>query len=132
MAILGVTGALAGFAPATAVEGDASGPVAKTDMLGPAQIQLTVDPAQLGPNLMHIYLLDAKSGAQWDRAKEVQIRLVQPEKQISLDVTARKGGPGHYIIDSAVFSAPGTWEVQIAARVSEFDEYAQTIEIPIQ
>ena len=132
VAILGVTGALAGFAPATAVEGDASGPVAKTDMLGPAQIQLTVDPAQLGPNLMHIYLLDAKSGAQWDRAKEVRIRLVQPEKQISLDVTARKGGPGHYIIDSAVFSAPGTWEVQIAARVSEFDEYAQTIEIPIR
>ena len=60
------------------------------------------------------------------------IRLVQPEKQISLDVTARKGGPGHYIIDSAVFSAAGTWEVQIAARVSEFDEYAQTIEIPIR
>ena len=52
--------------------------------------------------------------------------------QIELDVTARKGGPGHYVIDSALLSAEGTWEVQIAARVSEFDEYTRTIEVPIR
>ncbi|MCP9486000.1 MAG: hypothetical protein MSC30_09070 [Gaiellaceae bacterium MAG52_C11] len=47
-------------------------------------------------------------------------------------MTARKGGPGHFIIDSAIFSSDGTWEMQIAARVSEFDEYARTIEVPIR
>ena len=130
-AVLGVTGALAGFAPATATE-ETSGPFAETELIGPAQIQLTVDPARVGPNLMHIYLLDPVSGAQWDRAKEVRVRLVHPEENVELDATARKGGPGHYIIDSAIFTVDGTWEVRIAARVSEFDEYAKTIEVPVR
>ena len=129
--VLGVTGALAGFAPATALE-ETSGPFAKTELIGPAQVQLTVDPARIGPNLMHVYLLEPTSGAQWDRAKEFRVKLVQPEKQIELDVTARKGGPGHFIIDSAIFSSGGTWEVRMTARVSEFDEYAKTIEVPIR
>jgi copper transport protein len=130
-AVLGVTGALAGFAPATAAEAT-TGPFAKTDMIGPAQIQLTVDPARVGANLMHLYLLEPTTGAQWDKAKEVRVKLVQREKKIELGVDARKGGPGHYIVDGAVFSTGGTWEVQIATRVSEFDEYAKTIEVPIR
>jgi copper transport protein len=129
--VLGVTGALAGFAPATAAE-VTSGPFAKTEMIGPAQIQLTVDPARVGTNLMHLYLLEPTTGVQWDEAKEVRVKLVQPDEQIELGVDARKGGPGHYIVDGAVFSTGGTWEVQIAARVSEFDEYAKTIEVPIR
>jgi copper transport protein len=131
VAVLGVTGAIAGFAPATAVEAATAGPFAKTDTIGPAQIQLTVDPARVGPNLMHLYLLEPRTGAQWDRAEEVRITLVHTGKGIELPVTARKGGPGHFIVDGGVFSSPGTWEVRIAARVSEFDEYAKTIEVPI-
>lgn len=130
-AVLGVTGALAGFAPATATEAS-SGPFAETDMIGPAQIQLTVDPAAVGVNLIHLYLLEPTTGNQWDRAKEVRVKLVQPDEQIELDTQARKGGPGHYIIESALFSVDGTWEVRIAARVSEFDEYAKTIEVPVR
>ena len=130
-AVLGVTGALAGFAPATAVE-TTSGPFAETEMIGPAQIQLTVDPARVGTNLMHLYLLEPTTGVQWDKAKEVRVKLVQPDEQIELGVDARKGGPGHYIVDGAVFSSGGTWEVQIATRVSEFDEYVKTIEVPIR
>jgi hypothetical protein len=81
---------------------------------------------------MHLYLLEPTTGAQWDKAKEVRVKLVQPEKKIELGVDASKGGPGHYIVDGAVFSTDGTWEVQIATRVSEFDEYAKTIEVPIR
>lgn len=128
--VLGITGTLAGFAPATASSAPA-GPFATTEMIGPAQIQLTVEPAKVGVNLIHLYLLDPKTGAQWDRAQEVRIKLVQPEKEIELDATTRKGGPGHYVIDAALLSTDGTWDVQVAARVSEFDEYSTTIEVPI-
>jgi len=131
VAVLAVTGALAGFAPASATEAP-NGPFATTEMIGPAQIQLTVDPALVGTNLMHLYLLEPTTGAQWDRAQEVRVKLVQPDEKIELDATARKGGPGHYIVDGAVFNVDGTWEVRIAARVSEFDEYAKTIEVPIR
>ncbi|MBA2298212.1 MAG: hypothetical protein H0W14_09275 [Actinobacteria bacterium] len=47
-------------------------------------------------------------------------------------MTARKGGPGHFIVNGALFSTGGTWEVQLNARVSEFDEYAKTIDVPIR
>ena len=80
---------------------------------------------------MHLYLLDPETGAQWDRAQEVRVKLVQPDKQIELDATTRKGGPGHYVVDAAVLSSDGTWDVQITARVSEFDEYSKTIEVPV-
>ena len=43
----------------------------------------------------------------------------------------RKAGPGHYVIEAAVLSSDGTWDVQVNARVSEFDEYSTTIEVPI-
>ena len=128
--VLAITGALAGFAPATAYS-TPTGPFATTDMIGPAQIQLTVEPARVGTNLIHLYLLDPKTGAQWDRAKEVRIKLAQPEKDIELDATTRKGGPGHYVVDTALLSSDGTWHVQVTARVSEFDEYSKTIEVPV-
>ena len=80
---------------------------------------------------MHLYLLDPQTGAQWDRAREVRVKLVQPDKHIELDVTTRKGGPGHYVVDAAVLSSDGTWDVDVTARVSEFDEYSKTIEVPV-
>ena len=128
--VLGITGALAGFAPATA-RSTTAGPFATTEMIGPAQIQLTVDPARVGPNLVHLYLLDAQTGAQWDRAQEVRIKLVQPDKDIEFDPETRKAGPGHYVIEAAVLSSDGTWDVQVNARVSEFDEYSTTLEVPV-
>ena len=50
---------------------------------------------------MHLYLLDPKTGAQWDNAQEVRIKLVQPDKDIEFDATTRKAGPGHYVIEAA-------------------------------
>src|SRR6185436_18765794 len=46
---LGATAALTTYAPADYAP---TGPVSKTASLGPAQIQLTVDPAKVGPNEM--------------------------------------------------------------------------------
>src|SRR5581483_7735145 len=64
LAILGATGVLAGLAPSTAVP---RGPFAKTTRLGPAELQLTVDPARVGRNLVHLYLLNPTDGSQYDR-----------------------------------------------------------------
>ena len=74
-----VTGALASYAPAIA---QVSGPVEITQRLGPEELQLTVDPATAGPNVMHLYLLDAKTGAQFDGAKELTVQATQTAKGI--------------------------------------------------
>ena len=131
VAVLGVTGALAGFAPATAAEAT-SGPFAKTEMIGPAQIQLTVDPARVGTEP------DAPVPPRTDDRRAVG----QGEGGSSQAGAARradraqrrraKGRPGSLHRRRRRLQHRGTWEVQIAARVSEFDEYAKTIEVPIR
>ena len=41
-------------------------------------------------------------------------------------------GPGHYILSSAVLSPGGTWQIQITDRVSEFEQYSRTVQVPIR
>lgn len=62
--VLGVTAVLAGYPPATASQ---SGPFSASASLGPAALEITVDPARAGPNQIHLYLFDARSGAQFTR-----------------------------------------------------------------
>ncbi len=49
---------------------------------------------------------------------------------IALD--ARKAGPGHYVVPAATLSPGGDWEILIADRVSEFDEYSTTAEVTVR
>jgi copper transport protein len=127
--VLGVTAALVSYAPSGAVS---SGPQSKTASLGPADLQLTVDPARVGPNQMHVYLTDKQTGSQYDRVKEMSVALVLPAKKLGpLKVEARKAGPGHYVMNGALFGVAGDWEVKVTARVSEFDAYFATLKVGI-
>jgi copper transport protein len=129
--VLGVTSALVSYPPSIAVS--SGGPFATTKSLGPADMQLTVDPAKIGPNQMHVYLTDKRTGSQFDRVKEFRVSLTQPKKGIGpLKADARKGGPGHYVIGGAVFGVAGDWRVDIEARVSDFDAYYSTVDVPIK
>ena len=39
--------------------------------VGPAELEMTVEPAKVGPNTVHLYLIDAKTGAQFTATKEL-------------------------------------------------------------
>lgn len=128
--VLTVTGALAGYAPAKTV---ASGPVQVTSTVGPAQLSLDVDPAQVGSNDIHIYLLDPKSGAQYAKVKELTVTATLPAKGIGpLDLQVQDTGPGHWTIPAAVLGAPGTWTLDLVARVSDFDQYERKVTVHIR
>jgi copper transport protein len=130
LAILGTTGVLAGLAPATIRP---SGPFAGTTTLGPAELQLTVDPARVGNNLVHLYLINAKDGSQYDAVKELTFAWSEPKKGIG-PIVARgvHAAPGHYVLSSATFGAPGKWKLHVTARVSQFDQYEQDLTVPIR
>jgi copper transport protein len=131
LVVFGVTAVLVSKPPSIALTN--AGPVSKTASLGPADLQLTVDPARVGSNAMHIYLIDKKTGAQYDKVKELQVKLSQPGKGVGpLDAGARKAGPGHYVMTGAVFGVSGDWNVQVSARVSEFDAYYSTMKVKIR
>ena len=128
--VLIVTGALASYAPAIT---KGSGPFSTTTTIGPEQLQMTVDPARVGPNEMHLYLISAKTGAQFTGAKEVTVQASQPAKSIGpLTLRTDHTGPGHYTVTGAQLGVPGTWLVQITARVSQFDEYTKTVNVHVR
>jgi copper transport protein len=128
--VLGVTGALASYAPSIAA---VTGPSSATVPIGPEQLQLTLDPAQVGANEMHLYLLDPKSGAQFSGAKEVDVTAEQPGKGIApLTQAVSHAGPGHYIVPNAFLGAKGTWTIAVTVRVSDFDEYTAKAKVAVR
>ncbi|MDQ2630526.1 MAG: CopD family protein [Actinomycetota bacterium] len=128
--VLGVTAALAGYAPATAVQ---SGPFSGSASLGPAELEVTVDPARVGSNQVHLYLFDARSGAQFARVRQLEVTATEPEKSIGpLSLDAQRAGPGHYTVQGAVLGVAGDWRLEVAVRVSAFDEYAAELEVPVR
>jgi copper transport protein len=128
--VIGVTSMLVSYAPPTAAS---SGPFSTTKSLGPLELQMTVDPATTGTNVMHFYLLNAKDGSQFTGSKGFDVLMSLPQKKIGpLKADARNAGPGHYVALGATFVPGGKWKVQIIDRVSQFDEYQATVDVPIR
>jgi copper transport protein len=127
--VLGVTALLVSYAPANT---PSTGPFAATKVVGPIEMQVTVDPASVGRNEMHLYMFLAKDGSQFNETKEMRIRMSLPSKDVGpIAVKATKAGPGHYVVPAADFTIAGKWDVTFAARVSEFDQYETKVEVPI-
>jgi copper transport protein len=128
-----VTGALTGYAPPTAATAAASGPVTVTQRMGPLDVQMTLDPARVGPNAVHMYLFNASDGAAFTGTKELKVTASLPALGIGpLDLKLHRAGPGHYVADAVTLSPAGTWKLAVTDRVSEFDEYATTIKATVR
>jgi copper transport protein len=128
--VLGVTSALVSYAPPAAT---ASGPVTKTTRMGPIELQTTVDPARVGANQMHVYLFDAKTGAAYTKTKELTVDASLPGKGIGpLKVMMHQAGPGHYVGDAVQLVPGGDWQMTVTSRVSDFDEYAAKVKVPVR
>lgn len=130
LAVLGVTAALVGYTPPIDA---APGPFSTSTTLGPIELEMTVEPARVGANTAHLYLIDATDGAQYTGTKELVVTARLPAKGIGpLPLHATLAGPGHYVLSSAQLSPSGTWEIEITDRVSEFEEYVRTVHVPIR
>jgi copper transport protein len=129
-AALAVTGALAGYPPATALS---AGPFSDSANLGPARTELTVEPARAGANEIHVYLFDRSDGRQYDAPKELRFEASLPGKGIEpIELEATKAGPGHYVVGAAALAPAGDWRLELIARISDFDELRTTYTVPIE
>ena len=128
--VLGVTAALITYAPPIDA---ASGPYSTSARLGPAQLEMTVEPARTGLNTVHLYLIDARTGVQFTQTKELLASARLPSRGIGpISLRANLAGPGHYILTDAALSPGGRWQIQLTDRVSEFQEYSTSIAVPIR
>ncbi len=127
--VFGVTAALVSYAPPVDV---AAGPFSTNTKLGAAELEMTVEPARVGPNTVHLYLIDARTGAPFTATKELSASARLPAKGIGpLPLKATLAGPGHYILNSAVLSPGGEWQITIIDRVSEFESSSRVVKVPI-
>jgi copper transport protein len=129
LCVFGVTAALISYTPPIDAE---AGPFSTNTTIGAAELEMTLEPAEAGPNTAHLYLINAKTGTQFTATKELSVTASLPAKGIGpLVLRVTPAGPGHYILNSALLSPAGTWEIQITDRVSEFEEHSRTVKVPI-
>jgi copper transport protein len=130
LVVFGVTAALVSYTPPIDA---ANGPFSTTTSLGPAQLEMTVEPARAGLNTVHMYLIDAKTGAQFTATKELTVTAKLPAKGIGpLPLQPNLAGPGHYVLNSAELSPGGTWQILLTDRISEFEEFSKTVSVPVR
>ena len=130
LCVFGITAALISYAPPIDA---ATGPFSTNTTIGPAELEMTVEPAKVGLNTIHLYLIDAKTGAQFTATKELTANAKLPAKGIGpLQLKPIAAGPGHYIFNSTVLSPGGTWNIEVIDRVSEFEQYNRVVKVAIR
>ena len=128
-AVLTATAVLAATSPPAVGEGPFSG----SAELGPANLELTVDPARRGSNQIHLYLFDSATGAQFEGIKELGVTAALPDAGVTaLEQEVRPSGPGHYVVRGAELAIAGDWELEVTVRISAFDQYETTFEVPVR
>jgi copper transport protein len=127
--ILAVTALLVNAAPARDLE---SGPFVTTLRTDEVSFEVTVTPAERGPNEMHLFTLDPSGGGGTIDATEVTAEMSQPANDIApIEVELIRLAPGHYT--SAGFTVPfaGDWELTVKAVIGDVDEATATATVPI-
>jgi len=112
VAAIGVATGLASSIPADAEA--AAGIQSVNRSFGDGQLSLTVDPAQAGTNLVHLYVLDAGGQLRAD-ATDAALTFAFDDTQVRGSLTPT--GPGHWTALSVPIPEPGTYTARITAQV---------------
>ncbi|MFL6116072.1 MAG: copper resistance CopC/CopD family protein [Catenulispora sp.] len=126
IAVLAVTALLVESQPAASAApapkpASASSPFDTGSANGTGTVNITLDPARVGPDQLHIYVLD-KNGGQ-ESVPEVTAALALPAQQLGpLPVKLDLAGPGHYTNPSTVLPVAGQWQVIVTVRTTDIDQ----------
>lgn len=112
--------------------GSEGGVVEEVVVLGEAgTVQVTVSPAVVGTNQIHLYLFDP-DGRPADIAESVTLELSLPSAQLGpIEREAVRAGPAHFQLDGDDLAVGGTWTIEVQARLDRFAEATGTIEVPV-
>jgi copper transport protein len=87
----------------------------------------------VGSNELHLYILKASDGTPYAGTKQITVSLSLPSKHIGpIAAQAHAAGPGHYVVDAVQLVPGGDWQLHVASRVSEFDQYEATLKVPVR
>ena len=141
VAVLAVTGALAGYAPSTSATAapalapavaPATGNRIDTEVfLGPAHVKLRISPARTGPVAVDLRVFN-HALQRFTGAKEVKVTAALPARQIApIAFRVRRANPSRFAA-AGTLAIAGTWRIEVTLRVSAFDEYTSHVDVPIR
>jgi copper transport protein len=130
--VLAATGALAGYAPPKSLD---QGPVTVTRTAGETELQLTVDPARVGSNVMHLYAF-GRDGQPIRSSRELAVRAVPPGRAGGSDVPVQvpfvDSGPGHWTAAAVPLGTRGEWTLEVVLRTSAFDQVEADLPVRVR
>jgi copper transport protein len=127
--VLLVTAVLANVTPAKAAVD--RGPVTVTAPLGEGTVDVTVDPAKVGLNDVHIYLFDA-SGRPDNSYNGAKVTLELPSQGLGpFERTPVDAGNGHFQLVATELPLGGTWSMTITVKPDRFTEQKATVTFPV-
>ncbi len=94
-------------------------------------VNITVVPADVGPNVAHVQYFDDVGRPMAD-VRSVEVQVVPEGGDIGpITTTATRAGPGHFIANGVQVPRPGTWELTFVARVGDFDQDRSTFPLSV-
>jgi copper transport protein len=94
-------------------------------------IDVTIDPAKAGPLDVHVYTL-SPAGAVQDVA-ELTAAFRLPDRDVGpLKVPLQRAGPGHFSAYRFELPLRGSWQLEVVARLTEFEQVRASAEVPVR
>ena len=132
VAVVALTAIVVNVPPARTAVVAKTGRVDITQRVDTGNVQLSVDPAIVGPNTVAVRYTDG-TGQPINVANSMSIEFSQPSaglEPITRLVPASE--PGVFVIQGNELSIPGTWTITIAVRTGDFTEQRTSFEVPVR
>jgi copper transport protein len=127
VAVLVVTALLVNAVPAIAQR---SGPFSATVLAGNRSASLSIEPAHVGTNVLHVILFGTTGVL--DPAAEITAQITLPSRDVGpLPLKLTPAGPNHAIGNGIDIPFAGKWTLDVVARFGEFDEvhFVTTVDV---
>jgi copper transport protein len=131
-AVLLVTGVLVATQPASEAAGF-GGLYETTAALGDdgLEIDVVVDPNEVGRNAIHLYVLD-ETGRPSADVEDLMLELTYvPEGIGPIPIEPFFAGPGHWVANSDELAFPGDWQIRVIAGLDRFTELSAEVTVPV-
>jgi copper transport protein len=127
--VLALTALLVNLSPAR-VDAGVTGPFVQDVALGDNNLNIVVDPNEIGENLVHLTVTTPEGSPA--ELQGMKVRFSMPAQDIGpLTGKGTQLGPGHFVVQGNQLSVPGEWTLQIEARIDRFTNAAAEVEVTV-
>lgn len=129
LVVIAVTALLVNLPPAR-VAASVTGPFVRDVAVGDLDLNVLVDPNEVGENFVHLTATTPEGAPARVRAATVIFRM--PSRDIGpIEVEGNRLAPGHYVVQGRQLSVPGEWQLEVVLQTGLFDEQRTTVSVTV-